>query len=695
MGKASSGLAKLSRPRLYDAVPRERLFLQLDRLRPYPLVWIAAPPGAGKTTLAAGWLEARELPGIWYQIDLGDADLATFFYYMGLAARPWQGRSRPLPLFTPDFLGDISSFARRWFRDLFARFGPGHVLVLDNLNELPEGSPLLAALAAAAEEVPGSAQMIVISRQEPGTVFARLTANKALTVVDAESLRLTPEETAAIAGARIQVDAARIQELHELSAGWAAGLSLIIERIRRGLTDAAGVGPDSLEGVFDYFAGQIHDRTSPDNQKILLKLAFFPRLTAELAVAAARDEKARPLLEYLYHRRLFVERRTATGSAAGEPVYQFHALFQAFLRRQAAATYSRAELLEVARTTAVLLQLDGQIDDAFPLYAEAEDWAGAADLLHQHADRYLRQGRRQLLSDWLARLPEFVRDSDPWLLYWAGTAQIGVDPALARRSLERAYEFSVANAEGDCQVQSAAAIIESVFLEYTQFSVLDRWIPVLEQAVNEEPGLMDPRSQLRAYAALVGAVGHRQGNPAALRFYVARTLELLSSDAEIDLRLAACTYLLRYGTSVGEMGFVHQVLPQVERLAQDAEATPLAKGLCEMLIGWSHMNLLDHAGMDASVARVESLAKEHGLPQLRRYAAIPALWSALVRGQVREAESWLSILDQILSPERLYDLATYTAGRALYRLVQERIKCWLACRTRSGTALRRARFLTA
>ncbi len=148
-------------------------------------------PGAGKTTLVASWLESRALPGIWYQIDSGDADAATFFYYLGLAARPWQRRRRPLPLLTPEFLGDCLGFARRWFRDLFARFGPDHVLVLDNLNELPEGSPLLAALAAAAEEVPAAEQMIVVSRQEPGTEFARLAANKALSVIDADSLRLT------------------------------------------------------------------------------------------------------------------------------------------------------------------------------------------------------------------------------------------------------------------------------------------------------------------------------------------------------------------------------------------------------------------------------------------------------------------------------------------------------------------------
>ena len=668
MPQLSQPLAKLSRPRLFDSVPRERLFGSLDGLRRHPLIWVAAPPGAGKTTLVASWLDSRRLGGIWYQVDSGDADPATFFYYLRLAGEPWQGEDPPLPLLTPEILGNVTGFARRFFRELLARLGPGHILVFDNLHELPEESALLPVLAAAAEEVPAGTQILIISREEPGAAFARLTANRALSMVGSEELRLTPEETAALAAARIEVDPERTRQLYRLSAGWAAGLSLIVERIHRGLTGAAVGEPDSYQEVFDYFAGEIHGRASPDNQQTMLKLCFFPRFTPEQAVAVTGNPQAPRLLDYLYRRHLFVERRTGAGSP--EPVYQFHALFQAFLRRQAGVTFPRDELLAIAHTTAELLEMRGDTDDAVPLYLETADWSGAAQLIHRHADRYLRQGRRQSLTDWIARLPQRVADADPWLQYWTGAAHASIDPAAGRRMLERAYRAAIQTADRTCQVQVAAAVVETVLLEYTQFGELARWIPVLERAIQDELAFPDASSELRVHAALVAAISHWQGNPPVLRSYVRRTFQLLGSDARINLRVAASAYLLRYGTSVGDMGFVQQVLPLAERMLGDPEVSPLARGLCELFVAWSYVNLLDETKVGQSVARLALIAKEHGLGQVRRFAAIVGYWVQMTYTRSGDAQRWLAMLEQVADPHRLYDAAILASIRAWSALAQ-------------------------
>jgi hypothetical protein len=127
--------AKLSIPRLAQGTARPRIFEIPDAARRKPGIWLAAPAGAGKTTVVATYITERKLPYIWYQLDNDDADPATFFYYLGLAARSAaSAREVDLPLLTPEYLPDVQGFARRYFRNLFALLPPQSVIVLDNTS---------------------------------------------------------------------------------------------------------------------------------------------------------------------------------------------------------------------------------------------------------------------------------------------------------------------------------------------------------------------------------------------------------------------------------------------------------------------------------------------------------------------------------------------------------------------------------
>src|SRR5688572_19143036 len=141
-----TSLIKLSRPRLFDAVPRPRLYAQLDALLRHPLVWVTGPPGAGKTTLIATYLESRRLPCLWYQVDAGDADPATFFHYLTLAMAEHSRGRATLPLFASEYLVDLQGFGRRFFRSLFSHLRASSVLVFDNFEDAGACGPLTEVL---------------------------------------------------------------------------------------------------------------------------------------------------------------------------------------------------------------------------------------------------------------------------------------------------------------------------------------------------------------------------------------------------------------------------------------------------------------------------------------------------------------------------------------------------------------------
>lgn len=114
--------AKLSAPRMPRVLARTRLFRRLDQARRHPIVWLTGPPGIGKTTLVASYLPARHLRSLWYQVDEGDGDIATFFHYLGLAGQHCQASAKFPQLW-------VIENSRPWFRlsVTFLRLAPSRL----------------------------------------------------------------------------------------------------------------------------------------------------------------------------------------------------------------------------------------------------------------------------------------------------------------------------------------------------------------------------------------------------------------------------------------------------------------------------------------------------------------------------------------------------------------------------------------
>ncbi|HZD42081.1 MAG TPA: hypothetical protein VE131_15265 [Terriglobales bacterium] len=392
------------------------MFGLLDQAANTPVTWVCGPPGAGKTTLVASYLDARKLRTLWYRMDDGDADLASFFYYLSLAAPKQKGS---LPLYTSEYRQGFRIFAGNFFRSLYSRLKSPFVLVFDDYQAPAVNSPLNEVMREALAELPAGGKVTFISRAEP-PAFAELKAKQMIEVLDWPWLRFTRSEVSQLVKrfASGKWSNSAIDQLYETSDGWAAGLVLLVEQLRKNRTTAVKMGHRISQVLFDYFAGEIFKRTDPETKRVLLQTAFLPEVTVKIAEELTGNEHAGGLLGNLHRKNYFTNRRVGN-----ERAYEYHPLFRGFLLEQAKRTYSPERQKEIRRRAGDIVKTAGRIEAAAELYRDAEEWGELSKLICEHAPVFLRQARMRMVEQWVGALPQNVINQNPWLLYWRGSCR--------------------------------------------------------------------------------------------------------------------------------------------------------------------------------------------------------------------------------------------------------------------------------
>ena len=608
MPKKQSQLAKLTRPRLYGAVARERLLNLLDQHKDRPVVWVSGPPGSGKTTLVASYIENRHLSALWYQLDEADGDPASFFYYLNeLVEQGSRRQRRSLPYLTPEYLADLSEFARRYFRQFFRLLKLPSLLVLDNCQEALS-ERLGVVLREACMEVPEGLRVIVISRTDPLSSLSRLSLSGQMTRIGWDELRLTIDESRAIAergnAPSVHEDVAA---MHARVDGWMAGFVLLLSHLRRGGKVDGTADARSKDALFDYFAGEILERTSQKDSQTLLRLALLPRFTVPMAEQISEDRDAGKLLDYLYHRRYFIEHR-----ANDNQTYQFHDLFREFLAARLKDELEPRDLISLQCRAAQILAAHGHTDEAVELAIVGADMALAARLVASIAATLMETGQWQKLLDWLSQLPAGAFEEDPWLRYWLGLTRLQSDPASAYPHLEQAYEQFVAAGDEQGQFYAAQYATIAIHQQMANWWLLDRWIQILEGKLERMAEFAPLAAQLGAWSAfLASAFARKMGHPligSGVRWLMG---QLSQTGLGINQKLDAGALLLWNCWLAGDFELGERVCERILPLSEKPEVAPQTR-MWWTYAYWTYLGLTNR-----NEAAIE--VSSHGIELSTRY----------------------------------------------------------------------------
>ncbi len=641
MSQTTLSLAKTTRPTLSMVSNRERLFTQLDDHAAQKAIWISGPPGSGKTTVIASYLQARTQTALWYQLDASDADVATFFHYSRRSAVKHSKDSTANIPELPHEENNWPKYGHRFFRAIFSRFSDPLTIVFDNYESLPPHSDLHSILAKCIDEVPAGAKLVFVSRADPPSPFARARINGSLAEIGSEALRLTGEEFTQLTklrAANVSDDAA--EEIRRMSAGWIAFAILMIEHSKQ--SKALGSASVSSSGgvLFDYVAEEVFSNFDTTTRNFLLKVCWPRRLSVNIAKALSGETATHQLLANLARNNYFVTERDDSVDCE----YVFHPLLREFLQAQAKKSLDEPTIIRIQQHTAELLADEGHPEEAVELLAANLDWDRLEPIIGQHAPLLLQQGRTTMLSKWLEELPRDRLDNNAWLLFWFGKARHHDSPREARNYFTASFRCFERESEpdGDGRMLACCGVVEAIFTEADDYSLLDDWTPLLLDFLDEtEPSRRDDLIHVEIVALL--ALALRNPGQVELAERLRRADKLLRQMPEPDHRVYNELPLALAYSLTGQYERADEVLTA---FGENAPGSEQPRVMCNFLLLCALNHVLGGNADAAHAASTECLAllDENSLPQLLPFVHAGLSAAALIRRDLDCADDWLSKL---------------------------------------------------
>ncbi len=375
-------------------VRRNSLLEVLEAARDARLIAIVAPPGYGKTTVMAQWMECTDGPAAWLTIDRLDDDPAVLIADISEALRS-------------SGMLDKGGRRRRTVSDLVLTHGIAHliedlerqevsgILFLDQVDRLRTRSSL-DVIGSLVTQLPTGLRVAIATRSAAGLPLPILRSQGALLELSQTDLAMEETEAKELldgAGVSIESEFARVLDSTE---GWPAGLYLTALAMRAGASASSlpEVRGDDMF-VADYMRDEVLGRLSSERRAFLTRTSILQRLSGPLCDFVLETTGSARRLGRLEGSNLLIAPidRTRTW-------YRYHSLLRDFLRSELDRNEPEAGPYLHSRA-ATWLEEHGEPERAIEHAIHAGETDHVADLVGRLARATYAQGRMDTLSRWL------------------------------------------------------------------------------------------------------------------------------------------------------------------------------------------------------------------------------------------------------------------------------------------------------
>jgi LuxR family maltose regulon positive regulatory protein len=556
---------KLAAPHTAGLVVRQRLFREIERAPARGVIWIAAPPGAGKSSLAATWLysgrgAARHGHALWYRLNETDADPIVFFETLALAVGALPNRPHAsLPRLAPEALRNLKTFARNWFKALGGdKARAPYLFAFDDAHRLPIDSPVVEVLAILAGALLPQDRLLCLSRDNPPERFLSAVPRQQLTLM--RDLRVEAEEWEDFArdvpGVR-GMNQVTFTAMAQRSGRWIADLVVVPS-----LHDPC----DDLRSHWVLTAERLLAGRGEADRMALLETAFL-QTGDEAEWRSLGGEPAAAVLAQLAGNSALVT-RLLNGAL------RKHDLLFEQLRMAAEADLAPDALSRARLRAGRLLTERGDMLAGVRLLIQAGAADEAHNLILDRAPDMIGSGRNRELVALIAELPD-SRRKRPLMRIWHATGRLPFEPSSAREIFHDTWRGADPTEQ---PLEFALAIMGEINAALADWSIDARLAAIITAIDRASPSLIAlprvARERLlvtRAVAMLLGCPTHADVLDA--QRHVEAVLATLEGGRRLLLGAILVNYLLWWR---GDLAAARSYLDNLAPLASHPDVPPLA-----------------------------------------------------------------------------------------------------------------------
>lgn len=640
-------IAKIVPPQIPQILPRPRLLKCLDQHQDKKLILILGQAAQGKSTLAVSYVHAAPTPSAWINLGPEDSDAATLFYLLGHAFQ----RALPQVDFSPVLTYPALTLGPRqegplyqdWLLTLLERVSVPVQLILDGLDRLPPGAPAFRLLQVLLTVLPPHLRLFILSREMPPVDIQELAQREEVFRLTNADLAFNLAETTkyfhTIRNFRLSPDL--IQRIHRLTEGWIGGLVLFCDSLdwvpesQRERYVSQELAGKFIWNIFQYFGERILALLPREIQEFLIKSSILEVVEPDFVKEALGLTNPEAILEELVKRNLFIQ--SIYDKKKGWS-YRYHPLFKEFLQGKFQSLMAQEHQRDSYFQAASLSERRENLEPAVRYYLRAQAYAQAAAAIEKVGLELVRLGKTAELAQWLAALPQDLRATNPWLLFYQYMTGRFTGSVEYIFSLEQAFALFEAAKDTKGLLLSLAYLIEaSIARGHKSIPPIHHLLVQAEDLVQSQAAQPFPLERAILWCQMGFAHVLRSGD-CRKGVWACQNATILARELGlIPLQVNALVHALGCLSFLGEFPRAERVVQEAEKLL---ERCPYPELQALFLINSCHFCWLkgDTFRMAEALRQVREATEQHGLTHLHHVVLLCDLMLKNSLGEYLEAE---------------------------------------------------------